>query len=315
MNDKTIAIDIGGTKISFAVVSGGKIISDVIKIYTPDSAKAILEAVLNNIEKILEEYNDISTVAVASAGTVNLDNTRVSGSTGNLPKGYTDLDLAGEVKKKFGLNFFVENDANAAAYAEHKIGAAKGDQNTIVITLGTGIGGGIIVNGCLLRGKSGAAGEVGHLRMREEKRFLCTCGHYDCWEAYASGTGYARIAREELSSYPEDKKTFLRRKPAEKITSYDVLEGMQNGDELSVKIHERWQTMVLKGLISLANVFDPDSIVLSGGMAEFVDFDFLQKRLNEGLVVPSIKLLPAQAGNYSGMLGAALLAEEKFLKK
>lgn len=314
MNEKTIAIDIGGTKISFAVVANGKIISDVIKIYTPDSAKAILDAVLENVGKILNEYSDVSTVAIASAGTVNLENARVVGSTGNLPKGYSDLDLTDEIKNKFGLKTFIENDANAAAYAEYKIGAAKGHNNTIVITLGTGVGGGVIVDGHLLRGKSGSAAEVGHLRMREDKHFRCTCGHYDCWEAYASGTGYARIAREEISNYPPEKKTVLRSKPLEKITSYDVLEGLNNGDELSIKIHERWQTMVLKGLISLANIFDPDSIVLSGGMAEFVDFECLQKRLNDGLVVPDVKLLPAQAGNYSGMLGAALLAQDKFLK-
>ena len=195
----------------------------------------------------------------------------------------------------------------------YKIGAAKGHENTITVTLGTGVGGGIVVNGRLLRGKSGAAGEVGHLRMREEKRFYCTCGHYDCWEAYASGTGYARIAREELVNYPQDKKTYLHLKPAEEITSYDVLEGVRQNDELSKKIHERWETMVVKGLISLANVFDPDSIVLSGGMADFVNFEKVQRIMDESLVVPNVEILRAQAGNYAGMLGAALLAEERFL--
>ena len=102
-------------------------------------------------------------------------------------------------------------------------------------------------------------------------------------------------------------------KPVEEITSYDVLEGVRENDELSKKIHERWETMVVKGLISLANVFDPDSIVLSGGMADFVDFEKVQRIMNESLVVPNVKILRAQAGNYAGMLGAALLAEERFL--
>lgn len=315
MDRKVIAIDIGGTKISLAVVSGGKFVSEVTKFSTPKTAQAIFDNILDNIDKILKNYKEgeIAAVAFATAGAVNIDNTRVTGSTGNLPEGYTDLDFAEAIKNRFSLGVFVENDANAAAYAEYKIGAAKGHENTITVTLGTGVGGGIVVNGRLLRGKSGAAGEVGHLRMREEKRFYCTCGHYDCWEAYASGTGYARIAREELVNYPQDKKTYLHLKLAEEITSYDVLEGVRQNDELSKKIHERWETMVVKGLISLANVFDPDSIVLSGGMADFVNFEKVQRIMDESLVVPNVEILRAQAGNYAGMLGAALLAEERFL--
>lgn len=314
MDKNIIAIDIGGTKISIAVVCNGRIISDVTKISTPKTAQAIFDSILDNIDKILQNYKGgkIVAVAFATAGAVNIDNTRVIGSTGNLPEGYTDLNFAEAIKNRFGLGVFLENDANAAAYAEYKIGAAKGHENTITITLGTGVGGGIVVNGRLLRGKSGAAGEVGHIRMREEKRFYCTCGHYDCWEAYASGTGYARIAHEELENYSKDKTTYLNLKPIKEITSYDVLEGIRQGDELSQRIHERWEIMVVKGLISLANIFDPDSIVLSGGMADFVDFKKVQKIIDESLVVPNVKILRAKAGNYAGMLGAALLAEEHF---
>ena len=156
MDKKVIAIDIGGTKISLAVVSGGKIVSEVEKFSTPKTAGAILDKILDNIDKKLKRYKagKIAAVAFATAGAVNLDNTRVIGSTGNLPKGYTDLNFAEAIKNRFSLGVFIENDANAAAYAEYKIGAAKGHENTITVTLGTGVGGGIIVKGRLLQGRS-----------------------------------------------------------------------------------------------------------------------------------------------------------------
>jgi glucokinase len=244
MNEKVISIDIGGTKISLAVVQNNKIISDVIKVSTPDSAEGILQVILNNIELLLKEYNDIFAVAFATAGAVNLENSKIIGSTGNLPEGYSNLDFSGEIKRKFNLNVFIENDANAAAYAEYKVGSARGYDNSITITLGTGIGGGIIVNGKLLRGKSGSAAEVGHIRLREEPKVACTCGHYDCWDAYASGTGYVKIAIEELLNFPPGKKSFLRNKDMCKINSYDVLEGVNNNDELCLKIHRRWEKLV-----------------------------------------------------------------------
>ena len=300
MDRKVIAIDIGGTKISLAVVSGGKFVSEVTKFSTPKTAQAIFDNILDNIDKILKNYKEgeIAAVAFATAGAVNIDNTRVTGSTGNLPEGYTDLDFAEAIKNRFSLGVFVENDANAAAYAEYKIGAAKGHENTITVTLGTGVGGGIILDNKLYKGKSGAAGEM-HFKMRTDKHRKCTCGAYDCFESYASGTGLKITAEEMLNS--------------KDVTTYDVLEGVRQNDELSKKIHERWETMVVKGLISLANVFDPDSIVLSGGMADFVNFEKVQRIMDESLVVPNVEILRAQAGNYAGMLGAALLAEERFL--
>lgn len=286
---KALGIDIGGTKICYGIVNeNGEIIGEVTKISTPDTLPEIKD-VLKKI--ISENESEVDRIAIATAGAVNRENTRVISSTGNLPEGYNTINFEELSSKKV----FVENDANAAAWAEYKIGSAKGHQNTITVTLGTGIGSGIIVDGKLLRGKSGAAGEM-HFKIYPDKRRKCTCGSYDCWEAYGSGTALTVTAREML----ED----------DNITSYDIIEGVKNNDEKSRLVFMRWQNDILVGLIGLANIFDPDSIVLSGSMADFVNYEILQEAVNSEIVTTPTKILHAKMKNNAGMIGSALLSFE-----
>jgi glucokinase len=307
---KTIGIDIGGTKICAAVIQNGQIISDIKSFKTPKTTKEILETLFKAIEE-LKTSSKVDFVGIATAGAVDINNSKVIGSTGNLPEGYNKLDLKEEIEKKFGLITFVENDANAAAYAEYKIGASKGHQNTITVTLGTGIGGGIIVNGQLLRGKSGAAAEIGHIQLSWKNERQCTCGAWDCWESYASGTGFAKNAVEMAKQLPEFKHSVLKDHNIDELTTHDVIQGHKNNDAFCNLVHERWEKLVLMGLLALANIFDPESIVLSGGMAQFINFKKLEEKVNSEIVTNPIKLLHAKAGNHAGMIGAALLAEEK----
>ena len=308
----TIGIDIGGTKIYIAPVENGQILGEPFKFSTPKTAQELINVVTGSVEKILAKYPECKVVGIATAGAVNKENTKVTGATGNMPEGYTDVDFAEILDSRFGLKTLIENDANAAAYAEYKIGAAQGHENTITITLGTGIGGGIIIDGNLLRGKSGVAAEVGHMQLSEEPKRQCTCGSYDCWESYASGTGYAINAKEMLLEVPPKDRGFLKDKNIDEITSYDVIEGKKQGDALCQKIHERWESLVLKGLVALGNIFDPESFVISGGLVNCIDIEKMEKELNTLLTASKdIKILRAQAGNFAGMLGAVLLAEEK----
>ena len=310
-NILSIGIDIGGTKISAAVVRNEQIISEVLTYKTPKSSQEILNTVLQAIEALTTGYN-IQYAGIATAGTVNLENTRVTGSTGNLPEGYGNLDFVYEIQQRFGIKTFIENDANAAAYAEYKTGNARGDNNAIVITLGTGIGGGIIVNGKLLRGKSGVGAEVGHIPLTWQRKRKCTCGWWDCWEAYASGTGYAKNAQEMAKEIlPENRTGILKDKNPDNLTTYDVIHGLNTGDPFSIKVHELWEEYLLMGLVSLVNIFDPESIILSGGMAKFVNFDKIKEELNKRTVISKVKLLPAKSENYAGIIGSAILALEK----
>lgn len=289
---KALTFDIGGTKIYSTIVDEtGAVIADVEKFSTPkniEEIKNILKA------QILKYEKDVDIVAIATAGAVNNENTKVLGSTGNLVEGYYTIDFQSLSSKRV----FVENDANSAAWAEYKIGASKGTSISVMLTLGTGVGGGIIINDHLLKGKSGAAGEM-HFKMYSDKRRLCTCGSWDCFEAYASGTALKWDAEEMLNN-PD-------------VTTYDVIAGVQNGEKSMIAIFERWQNDIINGIIGLANIFDPDCFVLSGSMAEFVDVKKIEDEVNKEIVTTPTSIRKGIAGNYSGMIGVGLLAIERGL--
>jgi len=285
---KALAFDIGGTKIYYAVIDEkGEIIGEIRKNQTPNS----IDGILDILKKGIEENSDVDVISIATAGAVNNENTKVISSTGNLPEGYRNIDFQALSDKKV----FVENDANAAAWAEYVVGSSKGCANAVMLTLGTGVGGGIILNNKLFKGKSGSAGEM-HFKMYPDKRRKCTCGAYDCFEAYASGTGLKLTAEEMLCD--------------KDVTTYDVIAGVKNNNPEMTKVFNTWQNHITQGIIGLANIFDPDCFVLSGSMAEFVDTDKIEKEVNSEIVTQKTSIRKGSAGNYSGMIGCALLAME-----
>ena len=287
MTKKALAIDIGGTKIYHTIIDeNGNILEKIEKHSTPK----VFSELKSLIEKTIKTHEDqVDAIAIATAGAVNNENTGVISSTGNLVEGYSSLNFQTLSNKKV----FVENDANAAAWAEHAIGASKNCSYSVMITLGTGVGGGIILDTKLYKGKSGAAGEM-HFKMYPDKRRKCSCGTWDCFEAYASGTGLKITAEEMLND--------------KNVTTYAVIKGVEEGDEKMKQVFGTWQNHILSGLIGLANLFDPDCFVLSGSMAEFVDTEYLQNGVNSEIVTTPVKIHKATAGNYSGMIGVSLLA-------
>ncbi len=287
---KALALDVGGTKIYSAIINeNGEIISDIEKNPTPKTFTEIKNTFVNIIKK---HENDVDIIAFSTCGAVNNQNTGILGSTGNIAAGYPDMPFT-ELSTK---PVFVENDANCAAWAEHEIGSSKGCPTSVMITLGTGVGGGIIVNDKLLKGQNGAAGEM-HFKMYSDKRRKCTCGSWDCFEIYASGTGLKLTAEEMLNN--------------KDVTTYDVINGVKAKDEKMIAVLNRWEDDITNGIIGLANLFDPECVVLSGSMAEFVDTEKIEKNVNEQIVTTPTKVLKASAGNFSGMIGAALLAFQK----
>lgn len=284
---KALAFDIGGTKIYSTIIDeNGNVIGGIDKFSTPKTIDGIKDILKNQTAKY---EKDIDVIAIATAGAVNNENTAVIGSTGNLVQGYYTIDFQSLSSKRV----FIENDANCAAWAEYKIGASKGSSVSVMLTLGTGVGGGIIINDKILKGKSGAAGEV-HFKMYPDKRRKCTCGSWDCFEAYASGTALKWDAQETLGR--------------EDVTTYDVIDGVKNGDSKMIAIFDRWQYDITLGIAGLANIFDPDCFVLSGSMAQFVDTKKMEEYVNNDIVTSPTSIRLATTGNYSGMIGAALLA-------
>lgn len=287
--NRALGIDIGGTKISYALIdNNGEIKSEIGKISTPLTLAEIVFA----IKEIILKYEDeIQFSAIATAGAVNNENTEIIGSTANLPAGYAEINFQGLSSKKV----FIENDANCAAWAEYRLGASQGYKNSVMLTLGTGVGGGIIINGKLLKGKSGAAGEM-HFAMSRKQERKCTCGAWDCFEAYASGNGL-RLTGAEIYDEP-------------KITTYDIIERANNGEEKALIALDNWQYDIALGILGLNNIFDADCFVLSGSMEKFVDIDKIQNFVNQHCVTSPTKIFHAKAGNYAGMIGAVLLGNE-----
>lgn len=284
---KALAFDIGGTKIYSTIVDeSGKILYEPVKFSTPKTIDEIKNVLASQIK---EHEGEVDVIAIATAGAVNNENTAVIGSTGNLVEGYYTIDFQKLSRKKV----FLENDANAAAWAEYKIGASKGSKVSVMLTLGTGVGGGIIINDKILKGKSGAAGEM-HFKMYPDHRRKCSCGSWDCYEAYASGTALKITAEEMLGN--------------KDITTYDVISGVKSGDSRMIEVLNRWQNDITIGIMGLANIFDPDCVVLSGSMAQFVDAKKIEEEVNADIVTTPTSIRIATAGNFSGMIGVALLA-------
>ena len=287
---KALALDVGGTKIYNAIVNeNGEIISEIEKHATPKTFDEIKKTF---IEIIKRHENDVDVIAFSTCGAVNNQNSKILGSTGNIAKGYPQMPFL-ELSTK---PVFVENDANCAAWAEHEIGASVNCPTSVMITLGTGVGGGIIIDNKLLKGQNGAAGEM-HFKMYSDKRRKCTCGSWDCFEIYASGTGLKITAQEMLKD--------------QNVTTYDVMNGVKNKNQKMLDVYHRWEEDITNGIIVLANIFDPDCVVLSGSLAQFVETDKVEKIVNQEICTTPTRVVKATAGNYSGMIGAALLAFQK----
>lgn len=299
---KALGIDIGGTKICYSIIDekGNKLISPQ-KTATPKTADEIVDL----LKKIIaENYSDIEVIGLSSAGAANIDNTRIVSSTPNLPSGYNSIDFSTLSDKKV----FVENDANCAVVAESIMGAGKGFDTVLMITIGTGIGGGVFSKEKLFRGAKGNALEVGSMKIFADKRQKCTCGRYDCWESYASGTGLKNCAKFGAQNYDEFKNSLFKHKKPEEITTYDITDGVEKGDLFSQKVFDQWMEYIFTGLVSLTNIFNPDCIVISGGMCRFIDVKKLEEKINQESVVTDVQVKTAHTENEAGMIGAALLA-------
>ena len=292
--NKVLAFDIGGTKIAYATVDrNGKILNEVIRHPTPAAPGAAAKL----LKTIIAQFEDrIDAVAVSTAGTVDRTNSRITGSVGNMPEGYMDTDF----KALSAKPVVVENDANSAVWAEHVLGNAKGHDNVILLTLGTGVGVGIIADGRLLVGKSGAAGEV-HFPVRYDNNRLCGCGRYDCLEIYMSGKA---LSLEAKAAYKDDN-----------ATSHTVIEGLKQNALPAVTAFHNWQEMVKNGIVIFADIFDPEVILLGGSMAHFIDYKRLNDEANRMIVTTPFELKEASFENDAGLIGAALLCVQKLEKK
>lgn len=308
----TIGVDVGGTKIAAGAVSDeGEMLAYVRKPTPAGDPDSVVRVITECVAELEKSYEVVS-IGIGAAGFVDAARKSVVFAP-NLA--WRNEPLAVRVSERTGRTVVVENDANAAAWAEFKFGAAAGTKSAIIVTVGTGIGGGVIINDELLRGSHGFATEIGHIGLVPEGK-LCGCGLKGCWEAYASGNALVRTAREFATESPTVAARLLELAGGtpEGISGIMVTQAAQEGDPLSIKCFEQIGHYMGKGMADLAAVLDPEMFVLAGGVCEAGDLllDPTRRSLADSLTAssfrPAIPVGVATLGNEAGIIGAADLA-------
>ncbi len=305
-----IGVDVGGTKIAAGVVTPeGEILNEV---RYPSAGPR--ERLLSSIARAIDEVRDgfeIGGVCLAVPGFVMTAENRVIFAP-NL-HAIEGVPLKDELGERTGLSVTVENDANAAAWGEFRFGAGSEADHLVFVTLGTGVGGGIITSGVLLRGAQGAGGELGHVTIQATGP-RCGCGNRGCLEALASGTAIQRRAREVASEQPD---SALGRLAVErKVLGEDVTELAREGDEAAVSVLEETGRWLGIGLAGFVNIFNPEVIAIGGGAAKAGELILEPARQEVHLRAQSpsrdlVRIQEATLGPKSGILGAAALARDE----
>ena len=308
----TIGVDVGGTKIAAGVVDEGGVVLAEQRVESPArDAHAIEEAIATLVARLRAEH-EVAAVGVGAAGYV--DRTRsVVLFAPNLA--WREVALRAGLETRIGLPVVVENDANAAAWGEFAFGAGEDIDDLLLLTVGTGVGGGIVLDGHLHRGAFGVAAEVGHLRIVPDGR-LCGCGNHGCFEQYASGTALVRGARDEAIGGSLLARDLLDRAGGDpaRITGPLITEAARDGDPFAIAQFATLGRWLGEGLASLADVLDPAVAVIGGGVS--AAGDLLLTPIREAFLGqvsgrghrPLLEVRPALLGNRAGMIGAADLA-------
>ncbi|WP_017578615.1 ROK family glucokinase [Nocardiopsis valliformis] len=312
----TIGVDIGGTKVAAGVVtSGGRVLARL-RTETPERSKSpsvVEDTIVAVVSELRQEYR-VRAVGVGAAGFVDERRSRVLFAP---HLSWREEPLRDALSVRLGLPVVVENDANASAWAEVRAGAARGVDDVVVVNLGTGIGGAIVLDGALHRGRYGLAGEFGHMTVVPGGH-RCECGNRGCWEQYASGNALTREARELVAS--ESPVAEVLRQAVggdpELITGPLVSELARKGDRACRELLEDAGGWLGVGLANLAAAFDPELFVIGGGVSEVGELllgparSAFEKGLTGRGYRPEARVVAAALGNEAGMIGAADLARE-----
>lgn len=313
-----LGIDLGGTNIAAGVVDEeNKIIARASTKTKIDTPEQVVEGMAETAYAALQVANltldDIPWIGVGSPGTANRD-TGVIEFANNLPFKNTPLRQMLSEKME-GKKVLLENDANAAAVGEFMAGALKGSDNAVAITLGTGVGGGVIINRKVYSGSNFSGGELGHTVIVVDGR-PCTCGRAGCWETYASATGLIKTTKQYMEDAPKDSPLWtLVKGDITAVNGRTAFDAMRKGDPIGQKIVDEYIKYLSVGIVNMINIFQPDTLCIGGGICNegetllapvraFVDKEQYAMNSAKKTVV-----LRAQLGNDAGIIGAALLGK------
>lgn len=314
MKKYRVGIDVGGTNIKIALVDlDGKIVYNAT---TPTRAEMGYEAGINNIKQAIKDLmqetketpQTIEAIGFGLPGQIDYKEGMVK-NLSNIP-GWVNVPLAKIIEDEFQIKTKLDNDVRCAALGELNFGAGKGCENLICITIGTGIGSGIVLNGKLVRGASNTAGEIGHIKMQMQNGPLCGCGDYGCLEAFASGPAIVTMAREYISGGKSAK--YKEMAPDGVITPYIVAQAALQGDAVSIQIFKQMSKIIGTALASVVNLLNPEKIIIGGGVADAGEIllEPIRKTILDRAMpiqAQSVKIVPAQLANTAGVIGASLL--------
>lgn len=312
-----IGVDIGGTNVKIALVNKKGEISYHKTV--PTRAEMGYEYTISNITQCIKDLMQeakidktaLEGIGFGFPGQIDCDNGIVR-ILPNIP-GWVDVPISEIMQKEFNVPVKVDNDVRCMALAELNYGAGAGCKNLICITVGTGIGSGLVVNSKLVRGASNAAGEIGHIKLQMNDGPICGCGDTGCFEAFASGPSIVAMAKEYIAGGKGTKYRELAGS-VDAITPAIVCQAAQQGDVVAKKIFERMGEYLGIGLASVVNLLNPEKIVIGGGVADAGDilFDPLIKTLKDRAMPiqgSAVTVVPAQLGNKAGLIGASLLID------
>jgi glucokinase len=302
-------VDVGGTKIAAGVVDEGGLVLDKSRRPTPDDTEQLLADVADLVREVAEGH-DVTAVGIGAAGFVNKERTAIVFSA-HVPWGTRPVTDA--LQEALDLPVRVENDGNAAAWAEYTFGAGSGVPDQLLVARGTGIGGGLVLDGELDRGGNGMAAEIGHFNLVPDGR-PCPCGRKGCFEEYASGSALQRIARDAAADGSSPDLLAAAGGDPDQVTGAHVTELARAGHQEGVRLFERLADPLGRGIASLVAVLDPSLVVIGGGLSEAGEFlleptrPAIERELSGRGQRPVPELKLATLGNDAGLIGAADLA-------
>ncbi len=313
MSKYAFGVDVGGTTVKLGLFTENGTVIDKWEIVTnkENNGEKVLPDIAQTIKAKMAEKNldtaDVMGIGIGVPGAIDTTGFLVNGAV-NI--GWGNFSIPEELGKYIDLPIVAGNDANVAAYGEMWQGGGKGHKNMIAVTLGTGVGGGIIVDGKLLVGTNGAGGEIGHIHIEDNETETCGCKNHGCLEQYTSATGITRLANRRLAK--DDKPSVLRN---EEVNSKTVFDAVKAGDELAIEVANQFGEYLGKGLAIIAAVADPEIFVIGGGVSKAgeVLFDYIKPAFIKYAFAACRKteFALAKLGNDAGIYGAAGLILNK----
>jgi glucokinase len=303
----TAGVDIGGTKILGVALDADdpETVLAEVRVPTPEGEELVLDA----IAEVALKLGDVASLGVGIAGLV--DRRGVLRVSPNLP-GLRGVDVVAEMHRRIGMPVRVDNDATCAAWGEHLAGAARGADDVVCVTLGTGIGAGLIADGELVRGAHGFGGEAGHMVV-DPSGPPCPCGRWGCWERFASGTGLARLGRDAAGGGRLERARLLAGGEAHLVRAEHVGQAASEGDEQALAVMDEFARWVAVGIGNLVTVLDCSLVVVGGGLVEMGDLllDRVRAAFRVDVMSPEerqdVRIVAAELGGRAGAIGAALL--------